>query len=218
MSLDLQAESLDVKLTGRTVYVPENKIAKLMYYLNCVAVVIQYDRNNKLLEYQDYYLLSDEEEEMVVTLAILFDPKIFIDKKLFLVGEKYVPSGKINQFYEITNNKFGIHVSSEVIIGGVSRKILQFMGCKNSWLEEYYYEPLKDYLDSHPNFLRKKKCCNPNTCDSFCNCCVACFDSCCACCDCGCGRCGKKICCLIFWGIFLVLQLILILLSAFGKK
>ena len=92
MSLDLQAESLDVKLTGRTVYVPENKIAKLMYYLDCVTGVIQFDRNNKLLEYQDYYLLSEEEEEMVVTLAILFDPKIFIDKKLFLVGPEYVPS------------------------------------------------------------------------------------------------------------------------------
>ena len=156
MSLDLQAESLDVKLTGRTVYVPENKIAKLMYYLDCVTGVIQYDRNSKLLEYQDYYLLSEEEEEMVVTLAILFDPKIFIDKKLFLVGPEYVLPGSTNQFYQITNNKFGIHVSSEVIIGGVSRKILQFMGCKNSWLEGYYYEPLRDYLDSHPNFLQKK--------------------------------------------------------------
>ena len=47
MSLDLQAESLDVKLTGRTVYVPENKIAKLMYYLDCVTGVIQYDGNKK---------------------------------------------------------------------------------------------------------------------------------------------------------------------------
>ena len=47
MSLDLKAESLDVKLIGKTVYVPENKIAKLMYYLDCVTGVIQYDGNKK---------------------------------------------------------------------------------------------------------------------------------------------------------------------------
>ena len=218
MSLDLLAESLDVKLTGRTVYVPDNSIAKLMYYLGCVAAVIQFDRNSKLLEYQDYYLLSEEEEQTVVTLALLFNPKILSDNHLFLVGSNYVPFGEKNQFYEITNNKFGIHVSSEIIIGGVARKILKFMGCTNSWLERYYYEPLRDYLNSHPEFLKKKNCCDPNTCDSFCSCCVTCFDSCCECCDCGCGRCGKKICCFIFWGIIVVLGLISILFNVFDKK
>ena len=215
MSLDLGFQSLDVKLTGKTVYVPDNYLAKLMYYLSCVAVVLEINENNKLLEYQNYYLLSEKEEELVVIFAILFSPKILKEKYLFLVGEKFVPPGTGNEFFELTNNKFGVHISSEVIIGGVSRKVLQFMGCTESWLEKNYYNPLAHYINSRPELFEKAK---TNNCESTCDCFVCCFDSCCCCCDCGCGSCGKKICCFIFWGIWIVITVVLLLINIFDKK
>ena len=167
-------------------------------------------RNSKLLEYQDYYLLSEEEEELVVTLALLFNPKILKEKYLFLVGDKFVPAGTDNEFFELTNNNFGIHISSEVIIGGVSRKVLNLMGCNESWLERNYYNPLTHYINSRPDLFENKK---KNNCESTCNCFVSCFDSCCSCCDCGCGNCGKKICCFVFWGAFIAFAVVSIITS-----
>ena len=157
MSLDLGYQSLDVKLTGKTVYVPDNHLAKLMYYLSCVAVVLEVDKNNKLLEYQNYYLLTEKEEELVVVFALLFSPKTLKEKFLFLVGDKYVPPGTSNEFYELTNNNFGVHISSEVIIGGVSRKVFQLMGCTESWLDRNYYNPLTHYINSRPDLFEKEK-------------------------------------------------------------
>ena len=215
MSLDLGFQSLDVKLTGSKAYVPENNLAKLMYYLNCVTGVIQYDENNKFLEYQKYYLLSEKEEQLVVIIAILFDPKILISQSLFLVGSEYVPSGKTNQFYELTNNKFGIHINSEVIIGGVARKVLKFMGCTQSWLDDNYYEPINYYITTHPEFFEKKKKYN---CESTCSCFASWFDSCCSCCDCGCGPCGKIICCFVVWGIIIAFVIFSVLAQVLNEK
>ena len=210
MSLDLGYQSLDVKLTGKSVYVPDNHLARLMYYLSCVAVVLEVDKNNKLLEYQNYYLLTEKEEELVVVFALLFNPKILKEKYLFLVGDKFVPAGTDNEFFELTNNNFGIHISSEVIIGGVSRKVLNLMGCNESWLERNYYNPLTHYINSRPDLFEKEK---KNNCESTCNCFVSCFDSCCSCCDCGCGNCGKKICCFVFWGAFIAFAVVSIITS-----
>ena len=210
MSLNITSQSLDIKLTGKTTYVPDNNLAKLIYYLDCVTSVIQIEE--KLPDYREYFLISEEEEKALVTLAILFNPKILIDNSLFLVGEKYVPSGKTNQFYEITNNEFGLHVSSEVIIGGVSRKVMKFMGCLPSWLDKNYYHPLDYYLRTQPKLLEPEKnnCCN--CCDSLCFCC---FDSCFGCCDCKCSVGCKKACCFTFWVIIIVLLPAIILIIIF---
>lgn len=208
MSLDLNYQSLDVKPTGSIVRVPEDNIAKLMYYLNCVAVVIQLEGNNKITDYSNYYLLSKEEEKVVVVFALLFSPEIMKKKGLFLVGSQYVSDELSNEFYEITNKQFGIHVDSEVIIGGVARKVLKFMGCREGWLEKNYYRPLAAYLSEHPS-LKKKNCC-----ESFCNflnCFVRCFDSLCCCLDCGCSDNCKKAWCLIFYAYIIIFAVIMIL-------
>ena len=48
MSLDLDYKQLTLESTGSTTYVPENDLAKLMYYLNCVFSVIQYYEDNSV--------------------------------------------------------------------------------------------------------------------------------------------------------------------------
>ena len=58
-------QSLGVKLTGSTTTVPDNELAKLMYYLDCVFAVIQYDGAEKYANYREYYSLTSEEEQIV---------------------------------------------------------------------------------------------------------------------------------------------------------
>ena len=145
MSLDMNYQSLDVQLTGSTTTVPDNDIAKLMYYLDCVFAVIQLDGAEKFTNYHEYYSLTSEEEKVVLSYAGIFNPKIMVDNYLFLLDPRYIPEGKSNQFYELTDNRIGIHVNSEIMIGGVSRRVLQLMACSQEWLNRNYFYPVDSY-------------------------------------------------------------------------
>ena len=145
MSLDMNYQSLGVKMTGSSTTVPDNELAKLMYYLDCVFGVIQFDGAERYTNYQEYYLLTFDEKKTVLYLAGLFNPKIMVDSYLFLVGSRFVPEGKSNQFFDITDSRIGIHVNSEVMIGGVSRRVLKVMGCTESWLNRNYFTPVETY-------------------------------------------------------------------------
>jgi len=78
-------ERVGIRDISRSVSVPQNPKAKLMYYLNCVATVIQLDDHalSRLRNYQSYYLLSDEETDALLALVILFSPDELIGKVFF---------------------------------------------------------------------------------------------------------------------------------------
>ena len=65
MSIDYQYESLDIKNFGTTVHVPDNYLAKLMYYLSCARSVIQYDIDNKYTDQNNYALLTPMKKKML---------------------------------------------------------------------------------------------------------------------------------------------------------
>ena len=145
MSLNMNYQSLGVKLTGSTTTVPDNDLAKLMYYLDCVFAVIQYDGAERYTNYREYYSLTSAEEDTVLYLAGLFNPKLMVDSYLFLVNPRIIPENKSNQFYELTDSRIGIHVNSEIMIGGVSRRVLQIMACTEEWLSRNYFIPVESY-------------------------------------------------------------------------
>ena len=218
MSLSMNYQSLGVKLTGHTVTVPDNRLAKLMYYLDCAFAVIQYDGAEKYTDYASYYLLSDEEEQVVIGLAAIFNPKVMSDLSLFVINSNLVPSGSSNQFYELTDNRLGIHINSEVIIGGVSRKVLQIMACTASWIERNFIEPFESYSERHrlpPARYSYRSRNNDDCCESLCEClsCTeACFDSFCCFLDCGCSsKCKRCWCtfCIIYFLLAIIVSIII---------
>ena len=77
MSASLGINHLSVQRIGVSVEVPNNNLARLMYYLSCIFTVIQYDENNQLSDYKHYYNLNEDEINTVYSLSVLFDPKIF---------------------------------------------------------------------------------------------------------------------------------------------
>ena len=145
MSVSLGYQSLNVKPIGQTVTVPDNSLARLMYYLDCVFTVIQYDQSSRLTDYQNYYLLSKEEEQTVLGLVALFNPKIMSDLSLFIVSRDLVPYGSSNEFYQITDDRIGVHVNSEVVIGGRVVKVLKIMACTEDWIYRNYINPAESY-------------------------------------------------------------------------
>ena len=143
MSATLGINHLSVERTGIKAEVPNNNLARLMYYLNSVFTVIQYNDNNDLSDYTHYYYLNQEQKKTVYALAVLFDPKIFLDAKIFILDNGALTGDFGNEFFKITDEKIGVHVNREIMIGGHSVKVLKIMACKTSWLENNYYNPLR---------------------------------------------------------------------------
>ena len=140
MSATLARKNLQIRAFGSKANVPKNPIANLMYYLNCVATVIDY-HDPLLTDYHNYDLLSGEELLAVYQLATLLNPQLFIQAGIFIVDQNLLLDFS-NQFYEIADETIGIHVNSEIIIGGKTVKVLKVMACNENWLVDSYYKPM----------------------------------------------------------------------------
>ena len=151
MSATFKYQSLDIKSIGKSVTIPNNDIARLMYYLSCVDTVIRHDDTDKFSDYEHYYRLTKADEDILLGLVVIFNPKIFINAGIFIVDQKLIPYGFDNEFYQITDQKIGIHVNQEVIIGGKSVKVLKIMACNTAWLNRFYIQPIENITNSRKN-------------------------------------------------------------------
>ena len=59
-----------IEAIGERTSVPNNDLARLMYYLSCIDTVIQYDEIDRLADYQNYYLL--DVNDIVVLLDLFY--------------------------------------------------------------------------------------------------------------------------------------------------
>ena len=111
MSATLGINKIKVEAYGVRTTVPNDNIAKLMYYLKCVLNVIDYDRKGKLTDYSNYNNLNNEERKAVIELAILFNPKLFIEAGIFVVNSDLLPDYSGNNFYKISDETIGVYVN-----------------------------------------------------------------------------------------------------------
>jgi len=125
MSATLAMKNVKVRAFGTKVTVPNNAMASLMYYLDCVSTVIDY-KDRSLTDFQNYDELTGEELVAVYALAKIFHPSIFINAGIFIIDQKLL-FGNSNQFYEITDETIGFHANREIVIGGKVRKVLKLM-------------------------------------------------------------------------------------------
>ena len=142
MSATLAVNTRIVKPFGHKVDVPNDPIAKLMYYLDCVNVVVQIDNiiTSKLIDYQNYFILSRDEKNLVYKAAKLLDPSKLINVGVFNFKEGVVFSnGLDNQFLEITEGTIGVHVNQEIEIGGILVKVNKTMDFNERWLKRLLF-------------------------------------------------------------------------------
>ena len=136
-----------VQPIGETVTIPNDDVARLMYYLSCVDTVIEHDNTDDMLtDYENYDLLNVNQLTVLFSLVTLFDPKIFINGGIFILDPLLVPEGSDNEFYQITDERVNFHFNDEIMIGGKICKILKVMVCNTSWLLRFYYNPLKNIM------------------------------------------------------------------------
>ena len=143
---------MKVEAFGTIANIPDNDYAKLMYYLSCVDTVINYGKSDMLSDYQHYYLLNEPQKEILLKTCEIFNPKIFIKAGIFIIDDKLIPPNYTNQFYQITDQRIGIHINQEIMIGGRVVKVLKVMACNINWLDKFYITPLKN-IHNMKNFV-----------------------------------------------------------------
>ena len=141
---------------GERTSVPNDNVAKLMYYLSCVDIVINYNEIDRLTDYQNYDLLTKDDMVELFKLVLLFNPKIFIDAGIFIIDESLLPYDLDNQFYKITDERIGIYVNDEIMIGGRNVKVLKVMACNEDWLVRNYYRPWKNLFELYDQYKRSQ--------------------------------------------------------------
>src|SRR5258708_7386354 len=97
------ALSFNVKEYGVNTIIPDDDIARLMYYLNCVTIGVGLDiLQDDIVRYKDYNLLSPTRIAVVFKTAVELSPDVFIGKILFRDDEGEVTGSSSNNFVSIS--------------------------------------------------------------------------------------------------------------------
>ncbi len=92
----LQRDSLEVEVTGTTTTVPNNSLARLMYYLKCVRSCLpSLDIPDRLCNYNNYFYMSNDDSKTVVAYAVLLSPDVLNNEVFFPVSDSYMGKRKI---------------------------------------------------------------------------------------------------------------------------
>ena len=145
-------DNISIIPIGERTTVPNNDFARLMYYLSCVDTVINYQGIDKLSDFRNYQRLTNEDKIVLFKLVSLFNPEIFLDANIFILQTDPLPNGLDNEFYEITNERIGIHINNQILIGGRTVRVMKFMVCNPTWLMRNYYRPWKNIYEMAKNY------------------------------------------------------------------
>ncbi|UJR21079.1 hypothetical protein I4U23_024179 [Adineta vaga] len=139
----LQRKQIGIESTGTKVSIPENDVAKLMYYFNCVCYVIEYDDTDmqRYRDFNNWYLLSAREVRLLVALCYTLSPDVF-DNKAFFRSDA-MSASDVNKFYKINEVSHQVIAASSIVIAGRTRKVNRIMMYKMSWMHQYYFGPMR---------------------------------------------------------------------------
>lgn len=138
-------EGIGIRETGTKVTVPNDSIARLMYYLSCCNSCLEV-LEKRLTNYQNYYSLSAAEKTAVVALAAILSPDELLDNCFIPVDDNSpLLSGLSNNFYEIerATTVLGgtVRPSGVVMMEGKRVQVRSIMVVTRGWLDKNFIKP-----------------------------------------------------------------------------
>ncbi|KAF9531443.1 hypothetical protein CPB83DRAFT_849029 [Crepidotus variabilis] len=145
MSLTAISSSTTFKNTSHVITVPDNDVGRLMYYLCCVTKYLALDiLPGDVTDYQNWATLPAAQAAAVFQNACILKPEDLIGQLIFRdeAGE-VLPKGQENTFVSITSAQKYATIQQNVFLSGQTQSVSSVMFFKHTWLEKYYYQPLK---------------------------------------------------------------------------
>ena len=151
MALVANQSEIGLERIGTTVYVPGNPRAKLMFYLECMCVVLELDDPDikRLTDYENHARLTVEDETRLLILCLMLSPDVLNNKCIFQDDDMCGDSN--NEFYELSAVRNRLLVTENILIGDQQRHVKKIMCYKMQFLHENYLLPmvaLKGRLDA----------------------------------------------------------------------
>ena len=142
----LNLNSFDLSPSGRSVSVPNNSIAKLMYYLDCMCSLIEYDESNlnRLRDYKNYDDLSNIELRLLYVTCVTLDPDDFKGKIIFEDRDGDLCGSSLNRMYDLGEIQRRLVVVRSVVLAGQTRRVKKIMAYRPRWLQLYYIQPIAE--------------------------------------------------------------------------
>ena len=134
---------LSAKDTTVGTTVPNDPIAKLMYYFHCICSCIEPDDSytiRRLRDYQNYYLLTSDEEAQLIALCLSLSPDKLLGTILHPSNDCGSYSGR---FVELSAVKTNLLVTDSLLIGSQQKRVQKVMFIQKSWMEEHFIQPLQ---------------------------------------------------------------------------
>jgi hypothetical protein len=144
MAAFLQQTDFEIERTGVTASVPNNDVARLMYYMKCVCTAIDCNQDPEIQRFTNYHnwsYLSFDERKALVVGCYTFSPDILENKVFFHSNVLCVDS--LNEFYTVSQVRHQILAAESIIIAGRARQVNKIMTYKMEWMREYYFEPIQ---------------------------------------------------------------------------
>jgi len=133
---------------GLSVDVPNNYLAKLMYYLDCMNQCLPYIQDGRLTDYRNAHLLTAEETQRVFLFCSILSPEVLVNQVLYLVYTPGMLDGCKNKFFENTEATRAYTMAAAlkevVFIQGNAVVIRKIMIFEDIWMREYYMDPLTE--------------------------------------------------------------------------
>lgn len=126
--------------------VPDNPIARLMYYLEQVDSLLNIGFKNRIKDYSSYYLLDEEEKTAVVVASLLFSLDELMKHNVIIIAPELCREYS-NEFYRLSDSRVNVIVDSDFMIGEKRVQVHKFMAIKEMWAMKNYINPIKTILN-----------------------------------------------------------------------
>jgi hypothetical protein len=139
-----QQNQIGVKYTGYKVDVPNNDVARLMYYLQCVCTSIEIEQDaevQRFTSYNNYAYLSVEEQRVLLGLCYTFSPDVLEDKVFF--HNETLCGDNLNEFLEISEVRQQFLAAESILIAGQTREVNKIMVYKMQWMRINYFQSMQ---------------------------------------------------------------------------
>jgi hypothetical protein len=159
MALAYNRQQIGVTRTTVSVTVPDNDIARLMYYLECVCTAIDCNNDPEIRRFTDYsnwHRLSVDEQRQLVVLCYTFSPDVFEGKVFFQKDALCVQYS--NEFYEISEVNDQLIAARSIVIAGRTRRVNKIMAYKISWMQYCYQGPIQRQAQRFSRSNRSSSC------------------------------------------------------------
>jgi hypothetical protein len=138
-----QRNQFGFRPTSHAVTVPDNDVARLMYYFDSVCSAIEYNDTDvsRYRNYRNYSSLTYNEIRVLLVLCLTLSPDEFDDKVFFhsdaLCGDS------ANKFYEVSQVSHQLLAVQSIVIAGRRCNVKKIMTYTMPWMRYYYFGPIQ---------------------------------------------------------------------------